>query len=90
MSSKNPKAKVERRVERAKEECESDLLAITNVVGVGIGYKTVRNVSTRKLCIKVYVEKKIPESKLLKGQVIPKKIGSVEIDVEEAGGIKAL
>lgn len=88
--SKKSKAPVERHILRVKEKYEKDLLALANVVGIGIGYKTIQNSTTHRLCIKVYVGKKIPENRLPKGQFIPKKLDSVETDVEEIGKLKAL
>lgn len=90
MTLKKPRSHDLRDVERTKEKYEKKLLTLANVVGVGIGYKTIRSTSTHKLCIKVYVEKKLPESKISKGQLIPKRIENVETDVEQAGEIKAL
>jgi hypothetical protein len=75
----------EEEVLRVKEKHEKRLLVLANVVGVGIGYKTVHQATATKLCIKVYVEKKIPFGKLAKGQAIPKKLDNIETDVEEVG-----
>lgn len=89
MSCKKPKLPNEREVLRVKEKYEKQLLSLTNVVGVGIGYKTIQNVTTNRLCIKVYVENKIPLARLAKGKRIPAKINNVETDVEETGKLKA-
>lgn len=71
-----------------KEKYEKRLLSIANVAGIGIGYKTIHNASTNKLCLKIYVENKVPLAKLAKAQRIPKKFDSVETDVEEIGKIR--
>lgn len=89
MSCKKPQPLNEREVLRVKERYEKRLLALSNVVGVGIGYKTIHQNSTNKLCIKVYVEHKVPLSRLAKAQAIPRKLDSVETDVEETGKIEA-
>lgn len=89
MSYKRPRLLSEREVLRVKEKHEKKLLSLDNVVGVGIGYKTIHQASTNKLCIKVYVENKVPLTKLAKAQAIPRKLDSVETDVEEAGKIEA-
>lgn len=90
MSCKKPKLPNEREVLRVKEKYEKQLLSLTNVVGVGIGHKTIQNVITNRLCIKVYVESKISLEKLAKAQRIPAKINNVETDVEETGKLRAL
>ncbi|TAN59305.1 hypothetical protein EPN16_07490 [bacterium] len=89
MSCKKPKLPNERDVLRVKEKYENHLLSLANVVGVGIGYKTIQNVITNRLCIKVYVENKIPLVRLAKAQRIPGKFNNVETDVEETGKLKA-
>jgi hypothetical protein len=89
MSCKKHQAPNEGEVLRVKEIYEKRLLALSNVVGVGIGYKTIRQTSTNKLCIKVYVEHKVPLAGLAKAQVIPGKLDGVETDVEQAGKIEA-
>lgn len=68
---------------------ENELLAKANVVGVGIGEKIKGGLSTGRLCLKVYVEKKIPKKELSKEDLIPQKLSPVETDVEEAGKLIA-
>jgi len=71
-----------------KKEYEKKLLELPNVVGLGIGFKETKNIYSKKLCLKVYVEKKLPLSLLLKNQIVPKKIKGIETDVEEIGKVK--
>jgi hypothetical protein len=56
-----------------------------NVVGVGVGRKSVRGVVARELAVKVYVKQKIHPLLIKEGQVIPGEIEGVPTDVEEAG-----
>lgn len=80
---------LENKIKQLQKKYEPKLLSFPNVVGVGIGFKERKNVSTKKLCLKVYVLKKIPPSKLSKDQLIPKRLEGIETDVEEAGRLKA-
>jgi S1-C subfamily serine protease len=65
------------------------LFAKANVLGVGIGEKVTAGRPTGKVCLKVYVEKKLPASKLSSKNLVPPKIGRVLTDVEEVGKIRA-
>lgn len=79
----------------AKLACECQLLGLEregmtpamnpNVVGVGIGRKTVRGNSTKDLVVKVYVKQKIHPLLVKDGLVIPDEIEGVPTDIEEAG-----
>ena len=75
---------------KVKERYEERLFSFPNVVGVGIGNKVIRNIATNRLCLKVYVQKKVAKAKLRKGQIVPKKLSGVETDIEEVGKIGAL
>lgn len=66
---------------------EAALLARANVVGVGIGEKIKDGMPQGRLCLKVYVEKKIAKAKLPKKDLIPRELSPVETDVEEVGKI---
>ena len=76
-------------IQRIKERYEEELLHNPNVVGVGIGTKIVKGISTQRQCIKIYVRKKIPISKLQKNKPIPQELNGIETDTEEVGGLKA-
>src|SRR2546422_2440364 len=56
-----------------------------NVVGVGIGRKTVRGMSSEDLALKVYVKQKVHPLLVKDGLVIPDEVEGVPTDVEEAG-----
>lgn len=76
-------------IRKIKEHYEEELLLNHNVVGVGVGTKIINGVSTQRQCIKIYVRKKIPISKLKKNELLPKKLNGIETDVEEVGRLKA-
>lgn len=65
------------------------LFSKANVLGVGIGEKITAGRPTGKVCLKVYVEKKLPLSKLSTKNLVPPKLGRVVTDVEEVGKIRA-
>ncbi|HKW42740.1 MAG TPA: hypothetical protein VJP06_01010 [Thermoplasmata archaeon] len=56
-----------------------------NVVGVGIGRKTVRGYERHDLAVKVYVKQKVHPLLVKDGLAIPDEIEGVPTDVEEAG-----
>ena len=72
------------------EKNESLLLQKANVVGVGIGEKIKSGLPLGRLCLKVYVEKKLPKNRLSKQNLIPQTLSPIETDVEEVGKIRAL
>ena len=76
-------------IQRIKERYEAELLLNSNVVGVGIGTKIRKGISTQRECIKIYVRKKFPRNKLQKNELIPRKLNGIETDVEEIGSLKA-
>ena len=81
---------VQKTLEQVKKDHASDLLKKPGVVGLGIGEKEVKGKSTSKLCLKVYVKKKLPKKELSPDQIIPNKIEGYETDVVEVGKIEAL
>ena len=76
-------------IQRVKERYEEEFLLNPNVVGVGIGTKIIKGVSTQRQCIKIYVQKKMSRGKLKKNELIPQKLNGIETDVEEIGRVKA-
>lgn len=72
--------------------CENEynaFLSLPNVNGVGIGYKEVNNINTQKLCLKVFVEKKVDLDSLSKNERVPKMYKEFITDVVEVGEIYA-
>lgn len=65
------------------------LLSLPNVMGLGYGFKEIGGHLTFHKGIVVLVEKKIPESQMIKAQLVPKSIGGMVSDVIEAGPMYA-
>lgn len=61
-----------------------------NVVGVADGVGMRAGKPTGEDCIVVYVERKVPKSKLEKGEVLPRRIEGVLVDVVEVGRVEPL
>jgi len=61
-----------------------------NVVGVGIGRKIKQGRSTKKNCVRLYVENKIPLNSIPRDFLLPERIGNVVTDVIETGLFRAL
>ncbi|MDI6888340.1 MAG: hypothetical protein QMC78_01415 [Methanocellales archaeon] len=78
------------KLRKTMEKYEAFLRRRANVVGVGIGKKWVGGEETDEKCIVVMVEQKLPETKLRKKDIIPKKLDDVKTDVIETGIIRAL
>ncbi|HET7855447.1 MAG TPA: hypothetical protein VFL41_03225 [Gaiellaceae bacterium] len=70
-------------IEEAKTRHEAELLALPNVVGVGIGERD------GKPTIKVFVTAKVPETELAPEERVPSSIAGHEVDVEEIGAVQA-
>ena len=60
-----------------------------NVVGVGVGWKIKGGRSTRKHCVRIYVERKIAGHLIRPDHMLPKDIGGVVTDVIETGRFRA-
>lgn len=67
-----------------------DLLALPNVVGVGIGGKQTHGVETGEFALVVFVEKKLPPEFLPRGALVPKSLGKIKTDVVETGRFRLL
>lgn len=70
-------------IEAVLRKHEDALLDYPNVNAVGIGERAGQPV------IKVMVTRKVPESSLPPGQVLPKELEGIALDVEEIGEITA-
>ena len=81
-----------KRIKDALLKHKLKLLGLENVIGVGIGPKMVREVSTgsSKHSVVILVRRKLPEDKLHVSQVVPKDVEGIETDVIEVGDIKLL
>jgi hypothetical protein len=67
----------------AKDRVARRLRRYPNVIGTGVGYKIVGGERTSAICVRVYVNKKVPERELSPSEVIPKEIDGVPTDVIE-------
>jgi len=66
------------------------LLRLPNVLGVGVGYKTVGGKGTDRPAIVVMVRKKVPAGTLQQAERVPPVIESVPTDVVEVGDLRPL
>ncbi|HQD40287.1 MAG TPA: hypothetical protein PLC26_07130 [Bacillota bacterium] len=80
----------EMELRRVLKEQQARLLALPNVVGVGIGRKKVRNRDQDTLSIVVMVEQKLPLTALAAESVVPKEIDGIPTDVVEVGKVHSL
>jgi len=70
-------------IDEAKARHESELLALPNVTGVGIGERAGEPV------IKVFVAEKVPETTMTPEERVPKSLEGFDVDVEEIGFVEA-
>lgn len=77
------------KVADVKDGNEDKLLHLSNVNGVGIGYKEAKGKETDKLCVQVYVEKKVKKSDLATSDLVPSTISGIQTDVVEVGVVEA-
>lgn len=72
------------KIKQIKEKVKGELLTkFPNVTGVGVGYRILKGERTNQICIRVYVEKKLPISALKTHEIIPSEIEGIRIDVIE-------
>jgi hypothetical protein len=77
-------------ISQVKEASKDNLLAMQNVVGVGVGYKTKSGEQTDDYAVVVMVSRKLPLQALSSEAVLPKNVEGVNIDVIEVGYLRAL
>lgn len=70
-----------------KQTYESQLMAMANVVGVGIGFRTCQGVRTDDPALVVLVSRKLPPELLSPQERIPAELDGVPVDVQEVGRI---
>ena len=73
-----------------KRAHQAELLSKANVVGVGIGYRTIGGQRTDDIALVVMVSKKVPRIQLSPHDVLPDEIDGIPVDVQEVGTITAL
>jgi hypothetical protein len=69
---------------------EGWLLRLPNVVGAAVSTRTRGGKPSRERCLVVYVERKVPESELDEGDVLPRELDGIPVDVVEVGRIEPL
>ncbi len=77
-------------IKQVKEAAKDNLLAMQNVVGVGIGYQIKGGEQTGNYAIVVMVSRKLPLPALALNTILPKNVDGVTIDVIEVGELRAL
>jgi hypothetical protein len=77
-------------IAQVKEASKDNLLAMKNVVGVGVGYKVQGGAQSPEFAIVVMVSRKLPLPALAPETVLPKYVEGVMIDVIEVGELRAL
>jgi hypothetical protein len=76
-------------IREVKERHKEDILVKPNVVGVGIGYKTIGSRQIDELSIVALVRQKVPPESLPPGALIPREINGTPVDVLQVGLLRA-
>lgn len=76
--------------EKAISRHRFDFLSLPGVVSIGMGHKASRNINTGIPSLVIGVKKKLPESLVPRGQLIPRTLDRLPTDVIETGRIKLL
>lgn len=72
------------KIKQVKEKVKEELMTkFSNVTGVGVGYRILKGERTNQICIRVYVEKKLPLAELQTNEILPTEIEGIRIDVIE-------
>lgn len=77
-------------VKKVLDRYSRELLELPRVVGVGMGYKSVRGEETGKPALVVLVSQKLPAAQLKRDEKIPRVLGKAETDVLEVGELRLL
>jgi hypothetical protein len=72
-----------------KRRYAPELLAKANVVGVGVGFCQTGGVSTGRVGLVVMVKRKLPSPLLDSGDLVPREIEGVPVDVQQIGEVRA-
>jgi hypothetical protein len=78
------------RIRSVLKENRSELLARSNVVAIGIGYKITKEEKRPTLSIVCSVIKKLPASSLSTRDMVPTTVNNIPTDVVETGPIRVL
>jgi hypothetical protein len=69
-----------------QKEVEEELLARSNVVGAGTGFKVVKGQKTEEPCITLFVTHKLPKEQLKAEDLAPAKVSALAAVTEAVGG----
>lgn len=68
---------------------QNELLTKANVIGVGVGERTMRGAGTGETTLVVLVEQKKPLAALAADDIVPSEINGMKVDVLEVGFLRA-
>lgn len=72
-----------------KQAYQDQLMALENVMGVGVGFRKIGGVRTNDVAIVVMVKEKYPRDQLAPKDVLPAEIEGIPVDVQVVGEFKA-
>lgn len=75
------------RAEGVKQRYQAEILAKANVIGVGVGYRSRAGKITEEVAIIVMVTRKQPRAEIPEGDLLPREIEGIPVDVQEVGQI---
>lgn len=76
-------------IRQVKEATKDTILAKSNVVGIGVGFKEVRGKRTSDVSVVVLVREKLPLASLASRDLVPKQVSGVPTDVVQVGILRA-
>ncbi len=74
-----------RRARRVQEKYNEHLLALPRVVGTAVGLRQRQGQFTDQVALVVMVERKLPPEQLAPGEMLPRELEGVPVDVLETG-----
>lgn len=82
-------AAISQRASAVKRAYQAELMSKANVVGVGVGYRTLGGESTEDIALVVMVTHKVPKAQLAPEDLVPREIEGIPVDVQEVGILRA-
>ena len=79
-----------KQIKKVKDKYTNKILGYRGVVGIGIGYKTIKGKETDQLSIVISVKKKKPLKELEENEIIPEELDGITTDVQEVGEIRVI
>ncbi len=79
-----------RKASEVQAKYASELMSKPHVVGVAVGYTSQKGVRSSNVGVIVMVDQKVPAAQLAPGDLVPKELEGVPVDVQETGGFSAL